>query len=174
MIINSIDDIKNMELYLVSIEYWDVVNTEKYYEKLLIKSFDFKSSYVSLDYFEEFSDELIGKDNNQFLQWLLEKSEEEGYEVKFFLEGAGIYLSELEENTYDKKTKQKLTEEEEEKLWDTGNFELANGQPFISDEDSHFTTLKEAKDYLGEICPFVNDSDDKSQGSDNAVLDLLS
>ena len=153
MKINTLEDIKEMKLYTAKAESWYIFDTENYYIQLIVQGLDFEDA--DLDAFEDFSDEIIGMNNTEFLKWLVEKSEEEGYcltdylESEFFINPDNYEVEEM----YDDKTKRKLNAEETSKLFANDGFQLSSSQPTVGD-DEYFLTVKEANDYLTNECPF--------------------
>ena len=152
MKINSLEEIKDVNLYIVKAENWYVLNTTDYYIQLIVQGLDF--SNVDIDDFSDFSDEIIGMSYNDFSDWLVDKSEDEGYFLDDYLENEfSVYPDDyVVEEMYADKNKEPLSIEETSKLFDNDNFELANSQPIIDNEC--FTSVDEANNYLKKEFPF--------------------
>lgn len=155
MKISSLEDIKEMKAYIVEAERWHIFNSENTYIVLIVQGIDF--SMIDADDFEDYSDEILGLDNGEFLKWLLNKSEEEGYdylpeylESEFF-----IMLDNYDvEAMYNEETNKLISKEEKSNLFNTEGFQLTNSQPSFPQE--YFLTVDEANDFLKKIFPFHN------------------
>jgi hypothetical protein len=100
----KLEDIINFKLYTCSVEifhYYESIDHTNYL-KISVKQYLFE--YVNLDYFEKFFDEIKGKTKEEFLEWLEEKAEEEGSDLRSFLEEAEVSLEPIEETFFNEET----------------------------------------------------------------------
>ena len=141
----KLEDIINFKLYTYSVErfcYYEG-NDDTNYLEISVKQYFFE--YVNLDYFEKFFDEIKGKTKEEFLEWLEEKAEEEGSDLRSFLEEAEVDLEPIEETFFNEETGDEvkggfvyLSEQNE------FEFGLANSQP--SNNEEYFFSLDEARE----------------------------
>tara|TARA_B110000003_G_C16449183_1_gene457225 strand:- start:106 stop:564 length:459 start_codon:yes stop_codon:yes gene_type:complete len=148
----NIEDIKNFKLYTYSVERWsnNESNDDKNYLQICIKQFLFDDDEV-LEYFEEHLNEIKGKTNKEFTEWLEEKADEEGSDLEDFLEmEAGVYLEFIEESLFEEETEKEISDSA--KLFEAGDFELTNSQPYI--EDTYFNSIDEVKKEILDEYPY--------------------
>ena len=147
------EEIKNFELYTFSVERFQnsESNDDKNYLNIVIKQFDFEDGNV--DYFEEHLDEIKEKNNEEFLDWLEEKADEDGLNLEVFLEDNDVplYISEGYERFYNEENKEEIAYE---KFIDDDNFELTSSQPYT--EEKYFLSMDEVKKEIRSQYPFYN------------------
>ena len=172
----KLEDIINFKLYTCSVEifhYYESIDHTNYL-KISVKQYLFE--YVNLDYFEKFFDEIKGKTKEEFLEWLEEKAEEEGSDLRSFLEEAEVDLEPIEETFFNEETGDEvkggfvyLSEQNE------FEFGLANSQP--SNNEEYFFSLVEVRDTAESQAPSTqqqkeelienSDKEDKEEISNN-------
>ena len=100
----KLEDIINFKLYTYSVErfHYFESNDDTNYLEICVKQYLFKD--VNLDYFEEFFNEIKGKTKEEFLEWLEEKADEQGSDLRSFLEEAEVDLEPIEETFFNENT----------------------------------------------------------------------
>ena len=152
MIINKIEDVKNVSLFEVKFERWHIYPNNEYYLLMIVDQFNFE--HADLDSFDEYSDKIIGNSNEEFVNWLIDLSEEEGRFISEILEDMGVYGgSYIFEKYFSEETSKRVIDDSE--LLDNEDFQLANAQPYADNEC--FSTVEKATDFICESYPFFKD-----------------
>ncbi|MDA8904610.1 hypothetical protein N9I95_02025 [Flavobacteriaceae bacterium] len=153
MIINKTEDIKSFNLFKYTVERWHNYssNSDTTYLEICIKQFEFYSEDVDLDYFDDNFSEIKNMNSEDFLGWLLNKSEEEGFMLTDFLEmESDITLEFIDEKLYNEQTNKEIIDSS--KLFDAEDFELTNSQP--STDEEFYLSLDNAKIGVCNDYPF--------------------
>jgi len=153
MIINKTEDIKSFKLFTYTVERWHNYssNSGTTYLEICIKQFEFDSEDVDFDYFDDNFSEIKNMNSEDFLGWLLNKSEEEGFMLTDLLEmESNITLEFIDEKLYNEQTNKEIIDSS--KLFDAEDFELTNSQP-STDEEFYFS-LDNAKIGVCKDYPF--------------------
>ena len=172
----KLEDIINFKLYTYSVErfHYFESNDDTNYLEICVKQYLFKD--VNLDYFEEFFNEIKGKTKEEFLEWLEEKADEQGSDLRSFLEEAEVDLEPIEETFFNENTGDEvkggwdyLSEQNE------FEFGLADSQP--SNNEEYFFSLDQARDTAESQAPLNqqkkeelienSDKEDKEEISNN-------
>ena len=148
----KLEDIINFKLYTYSVErfHYFESNDDTNYLEICVKQYLFKD--VNLDYFEEFFNEIKGKTKEEFLEWLEEKADEQGSDLRSFLEEVEVDLEPIEETFFNENTGDEvkggwdyLSEQNE------FEFGLADSQP--SNNEEYFFSLDQARDTAESQAP---------------------
>jgi hypothetical protein len=159
MNINKIEHIKNITIYSPLIERFDIDGEGDKYLELQIKFFSFKNA--DLNYLEKFSKEIIGKTIEEFIQWLIIRSKEEGTNVQF---GSNVFYfldNNFPNNYNEKKYFQYYNESAEETISNEDGLELGMDMGYYETDpqpqklvDKLFKSEQEAIDSMFSEYPF--------------------
>ena len=148
-IIKNIEDFKKIELFRAIANKWYIEKSDESYIALHIQPFDFKDaefndeSYLEIEWGD---DDIFGKTNEEFLDWLMEKSREEGYPIAEILEDEFS----VQQDTYIlerivDETKNELMSDTT-KLWENES-KYVDGDELEGDQP-YFTSFEDAKRFL--------------------------
>ena len=82
--IENIEDFKKIELFKAKAEIW--YDSKDSYLNLIIQPYEFSNAEFNQSLLEFSEDDIFGKTTKEFLTWLTEKAEEEGYDLGEILE----------------------------------------------------------------------------------------
>ena len=150
-VIENIEDFKKMKLFKAKAERCIVSNSNDSYVLLIIQPFDFNNAEFSECFLEFDEDDIFGKTNEEFLSWLKEKSDEEGYELSEILEEdfSVSQDSYLLEKMFDDTTKQLISDTS--KLFQNESFQVEDDE--LESDQAYFTSFEDAKQFLNETYP---------------------
>lgn len=151
MIISNLEDIKEITIYSPIVERWEVYEKPESYLRLCVKYISFED--IELEKLEEYSQGIIGKTDKEFLQWLIEKSEDEGSLFEFLEYELDLYPDYDDEKFFNENTEEEIPEDSE--IIEDDDFGLTNSQP-SGLEDEYFISEKESRDCLLKVYPFFN------------------
>ena len=149
MTIKKLEDIKQITVYLPEVEKWEIHNKADEYLRLFLKFMSFED--VELDSLESFNNEIVGKTANEFIQWLILKSDDEGYVLFDYLEyELGMFPDTVVDKYFYRNTEKEIPEDSD--IFDDDEFQLANSQPYIGED--YFISKEEAVNHLCKEYPF--------------------
>ena len=155
-IIKNIEDFKKIKLFRAVVNSWYIFGEDETYLELVIQPFDFTDAEFNEDNLLEFSeDDIFGKTSEEFLSWLMEKAEEEGYALEAILEGDFSVSQDnyLLEKRFDEAKKELVSE----KLLENTSWHSWHLDHEL--DEAYFTSYEDAKQYLMEGYPHFNIDD---------------
>lgn len=146
--IKDVEHFKKMKLFRALAKKSILRNSDESYLELIIQPFDFSGAEFNPTLIEYTSDDIIGKTIKEFLDWLREKCEEEGYTLEGVLEADFSVVQDyyLLEKMFDE-TKETLVSDPSKIYKDDYFYELENE---LYDEEPYFTSFEDTKQFLKE------------------------
>ena len=162
-VIKNIDDFKKIELFRVKAER--CYDSKDSYLNLIIQPYEFSNAEFNQSLLEFSEDDIFGKTTNEFLTWLKEKADEEGYELGGILEDEfSVYRDNyLIDKMFDFKTKEFISDTSA--LYENDSFyvdydEIEGCQPY-------FFSFEEAIKFLKKTYPHFKIEDDENNDTKN-------
>lgn len=154
VLIKNTDDFKKVEIFKVKAERCGIHDSNQSFLNLLILPFDFSEAEFNPSLLEFISDDIIGKTSQEFLGWLMEKSEEEGYDLESILEDDfSVSLGNcIFDKMFDFDSKKLIPDTN--KLWNNESFYVEEDE--LSTNEPYFISFEEAKRFLKESYNFLN------------------
>ena len=148
-IIKNIEDFKKIELFRAIANKWYIEKSDESYIALHIQPFDFKDaefndeSYLEIEWGD---DDIFGKTNEEFLDWLMEKSREEGYPIAEILEDEFS----VQQDTY---ILERIVDETKNELMSDTTKLWENESKYVDGDEleydlPYFTSFEDAKRFL--------------------------
>tara|TARA_B110000211_G_C13791280_1_gene426328 strand:- start:120 stop:614 length:495 start_codon:yes stop_codon:yes gene_type:complete len=159
-VIENIEDFKKIKLFMVKAEHWFLSDgfgnsiDNGNYLNLIIQPIDFSQSEFN-DCLLEFSeDDIIGKTNEEFLDWMKEQAENEGYMIESLLQSDfNAYPDEyLVDKLFNEKTKELVSDIDTAKLLGNELFQVEYDE--LEVDQPYYCSLESAKKFLNQTYPF--------------------
>lgn len=158
-VIKNIDDFKKIELFRAKAE--SCYDSKDSYLNLIIQPYEFSNAEFNQSLLEFSEDDIFGKTTKEFLTWLTEKAEEEGYEL------GGILIDEFLVSECDYLFDKMFHQESKELISDTSA--LFENDSFnvdcdeIEDWQPYFSSFEEAIRFLKKTYPLfkIGDAENK-------------
>jgi len=149
--IKNIKDFKKIKLFRALANRCTIRNSNASYLELIIQPFDFANAEFNPCLLEFTSEDIIGKTNEQFLDWLREGCEEVGYTLEGVLDSDFSVVQDnyLLEKMFDESKKELISDTS--KLWENDSFHLDENE--LYDEEPYFTSYEDTKQFLKEAYP---------------------
>lgn len=162
-VIRNIDDFKKIELFRAKAER--CYDSKDSYLNLIIQPYKFSNAEFNQSLLEFSEDDIFGKTTKEFLNWLTEKAEEEGYEL------GGILEDEFSVSECDYLLDKMFNQESKELISDTSA--LSENDSFyvdcdeIEDWQPYFSSFEEAIRFLKKTYPLFKIEDAENNDPEN-------
>lgn len=152
--IKDIEHFKKMKLFRTLANKSILRNTNESYLELIIQPFDFSEAEFNPCLIEYNSNDIIGKTIKEFLDWLREKCEEEGYTLEGVLEADFSVKQDyyLLEKMFDESKKTLVSDPS--KIYKDESFYVLENE--LYDEEPYFTSFEDAKQFFKDRYPQFN------------------
>tara|TARA_Y100000385_G_C12942967_1_gene571998 strand:+ start:293 stop:754 length:462 start_codon:yes stop_codon:yes gene_type:complete len=152
MTIHKLEDVKEIKVFTPIVERWEIYEKPEEYLRLYVNFMSFEN--IELEKLEAYSQEIIGKTDKEFLQWLIEKSEDEGSVFEFLEYELDLNPDYDYEKFFNENTEEEIPEDSE--IIEDEDFGLANSQPFPEFMEEYFISEKDAIKSISKEYPFFN------------------
>jgi len=162
-VIKNIDDFKKIELFRAKAEIW--YDSKDSYLNLIIQPYKFSNAEFNQSLLEFSEDDIFGKTTNEFLIWLKEKVDEEGYELGDRLEDEfSVFACDyLLEKMFHQESKELISDTSA--LYENDSFYVDYDE--IEDWQPYFFSFEEATRFLKEKYPLFKIEDAENNDPEN-------
>jgi hypothetical protein len=169
-VIKNIDTFKKIELFRAKAEI--CYDSKDSYLNLIIQPYKFSNAEFNQSLLEFSEDDIFGKTTNEFLIWLKEKADEEGYELGGILEDEFSVSRDnyLIEKMFDFKTKELISDTSA--LYENDSFYVDCDE--IEDWQPYFFSFEEATRFLKEKYPLFKIEDAENNDIKNRKDEMKS